>query len=81
MSNYSTSAASKRKLRNSFVEKYSEGNVPNSVRSSQGIAISVLACFLERAPSIPAGSGGISAQLIFHPQYDFIQKDIQQNLI
>ncbi|GIX84339.1 hypothetical protein CDAR_49101 [Caerostris darwini] len=56
MSNYSPTSASKRKLRrNSFVENHSEGNVPNSGRSPQGIAIRVLACFLERAPSIPAG--------------------------
>ncbi|GIY27433.1 hypothetical protein CDAR_28241, partial [Caerostris darwini] len=44
--------------RNSFVEKYSEVNVPNSGRSPQGIAIRVLACFLERASSIPAGIFG-----------------------
>ncbi|GIX84342.1 hypothetical protein CDAR_49111 [Caerostris darwini] len=56
MPNYSTTAASTPKLRrNSFVENHSEGNVPNSGRSPQGIAISVSACFLERAPSIPAG--------------------------
>ncbi|GIX83225.1 hypothetical protein CEXT_360511 [Caerostris extrusa] len=44
------------KIQEKFIRrKPLEGNVPNSGRSPQGIAISFSTCFLRRAPSIPAG--------------------------